>query len=64
MKSWDYMEVVVAVPSGEDYPEKAPRLILGRNFMEKFRVVLDGISQRISVDETVQTAGGGKHEED
>ncbi len=47
-------EVVVAVPSEDDYPEKAPRLILGRNFMEKFRIVLDGISQRISVDDVVK----------
>jgi len=52
------MEVVVAVPSEDDYPEKAPRLIIGRNFMEKFKILMDGISQRISVDDAVKVERG------
>jgi hypothetical protein len=48
-------EVVVAVPSEDDYPEKAHRLIIGRNFMEKFRILMDRISQRISVYDAVNS---------
>ncbi|MCS4541967.1 MAG: hypothetical protein HY929_06580 [Euryarchaeota archaeon] len=43
-------EVEIAIVDKKIYPKKAPIAIIGRNFLNNFKIILDGKKKRISIE--------------
>ena len=45
------MEIIqVASVKDKNYPEKAPKVIIGRNLLNKFKIILDGNNKKIFLE--------------
>jgi predicted aspartyl protease len=42
--------VLAASVKGKNYPEPAPKIVLGRNLLNKFKIILDGKNKKIYLE--------------